>query len=414
MSRTAVAITGIGVLSPIGQDMPALTAALRDTRSGVVLIDAPPLAQRIPAGVVPQSFAEAFTPLERPFLDRCQQMAILAARQAVQDAAIDDFASLGVRAGVHYGNVNGGVSTAQAWYQQLLVEGRQSSRPYAAMAIMGNAGAAQISIRHGIHGPVITHASACGSSGVAIAAAATAIADGHLDVAIAGGAEAPLTASLIGVFDGTRALAKPDPEDPSRSCKPFSRKRNGLVLGEGAAFLVLESERHARARGARIHAWLAGSGIASDAHHIGMPAPEGQALALREALRDSGLSPRDIGYINAHATATGGGDVIEASAIRAVFGDGSDAPAVSSTKAVHGHLLGAASALEAVITIAALQNSLLPATAHLDDIDPECTLHHVPGKAVTDHGIGAALSFSCGFGGTNVALVFSSAGTPPP
>ena len=414
MRRHAVAITGLGVLSPIGQDVPGVTTSLRETRSGIALVDAPPLQQRFPAGVVPQSFADVFTPLERPFLDRCQRMAIVAARQAVGDAGIDDFAALGVRAGVHYGNVNGGVATAQAWYQQLLMEGRQASRPYSAMAIMGNAGAAQISIRHGIRGPVITHASACGSSGVAIAAAATAIADGHLDVAIAGGAEAPLTASLIGVFDGTRALAKPDPDDPSRTCKPFSRKRNGLVLGEGAAFLVLESERHARARGAHIHAWLAGSGIASDAHHIGMPAPEGQALALREALRASDLAPSDIGYINAHATATGGGDVIEATAIRSVFGDGSGAPAVSSTKAVHGHLLGAASALEAVITIIAMNSSLLPATAHLDDIDPECTLHHVPGKAVTDHGIGAALSFSCGFGGTNVALVFTSAGTPPP
>jgi 3-oxoacyl-[acyl-carrier-protein] synthase II len=394
--------------------MPGLIAALRDTRSGVALVDAPPLQRRFPAGVIPVSFADAFTPMERPFLDRCQQMAVLAARQAVQDAGIDEFASLGVRAGVHYGNVNGGVATAQAWYQQMLLEGRQASRPYSAMAIMGNAGAAQISIRHRIHGPVVTHASACASSGVAIAAAATAIADGHLDVAIAGGAEAPLTASLIGVFDGTRALAKPDPVDPARTCKPFSRHRNGLVLGEGAAFLVLESECHARARGAHIHAWLAGSGIASDAHHIGMPAPEGQQLALREALRSSGLAPRDIGYINAHATATDGGDVIEAAAIRAVFGDGPDAPAVSSTKAVHGHLLGAASALEAVISIAAITSSILPATAHLDDIDPECNLHHVPGTAVTDHGIGAALSFSCGFGGTNVALVFTSAGTPPP
>ena len=414
MSRNAVAITGLGVLSPIGLDLASLTAALRETRSGITLIDAPPLQRRFPAGAIPQSFAEAFTALERPFLDRCQQLAILAARQAVEQAGFHDFARLGVRAGVHYGNVNGGVATAQAWYQHLLVDGKQAARPYSAMAIMGNAGAAQISIRHGIQGPVITHASACGSSGVAIAAAATAIADGYLDIAIAGGAEAPLTASLIGVFDGTRALAKADPDDPSRTCKPFSRQRSGLVLGEGAAFLVLESERHARARGAHIHAWLAGSGIASDAHHIGMPAPGGQALALREALRASGLAPRDIGYINAHATATDGGDVIEASAIRAVFGDGPDAPRVSSTKAVHGHLLGAASALEAVVTITAIQSSFVPATAHLDDIDPECNLNHVPGKAVTDHGIGAALSFSCGFGGTNVALVFTNAGTPPP
>lgn len=407
MSKNAVAITGLGVLSPIGLSIVELEQSIFSTRSGIGLIEAPPLQKRFPAGVIERSFAEAFTSLERPFLDRCQQMAILAADQAIANAALGDFNDIGLRAGLHYGNVNGGVASAQAWYQQMLVDGKQASRPFSAMAIMGNAGAAQISIRHNIRGPVITHASACGSSGVAIAHAARAIADGYLDVAIAGGAEAPLTASLIGVFDGTRALSKPDVADPSRTCKPFALNRSGLVLGEGAAFLTLECERHARARGANILGYVAGSGIANDAHHIGMPASQGQEMALRDALRDAGMSASDIGYINAHATATGGGDIIEASAIRAVFGDSSDAPAVSSTKGVHGHLLGAASALEAVITVLAMNASVLPATAHLDAIDPNCALRHVPCKAITDQMIRAALSFSCGFGGTNVALVFS-------
>lgn len=407
MSRHAVAITGLGVISPIGVSIPELERSLSTTRSGIGLVDAPPLKKRFPAGAIEQSFAESFTPLERPFLDRCQQMAIIAADQAIADAGLDDFHSMGLRAGLHYGNVNGGVASAQSWYQQMLVAGKQASRPFSAMAIMGNAGAAQISIRHGICGPVLTHASACGSSGIAIAEAARAIADGHLDIAIAGGAEAPLTASLIGVFDGTRALSKPDPEDASRTCKPFSSKRSGLVLGEGAAFMVLEEERHALARGAKIWGYVAGSGIASDAHHIGMPSSGGQELALREALRDAGLAASDIDYVNAHATATGGGDVIEATAIRNVFGDSDDAPWVSSTKGVHGHLLGAASALEAVITVVAMHASMLPATAHLDEIDPDCSLRHIPSKAMTDHPVRAALSFSCGFGGTNVALVFS-------
>ena len=407
MSRNAVAITGLGVLSPIGMSVSELEQSIITTRSGIGLVDVPPLHKRFPAGVIERSFAESFPPLERPFLDRCQQMAIIAADQAIADAAFDDFHDKGLRAGLHYGNVNGGVSTAQSWYQQMFLAGKQASRPFSAMAIMGNAGAAQISIRHGIRGPVITHASACGSSGIAIAEAARAIADGHLDVAIAGGAEAPLTASLIGVFDGTRALSKPDPEDPSRSCKPFSSNRTGLVLGEGAAFMMLESEPHASARGAKIWGYVAGRGIASDAHHIGMPAQEGQELALREALRDAGMTASDIGYINAHATATGGGDAIEARAIRSVFGDSADAPRVSSTKGVHGHLLGAASALEAVITVIAMNTSVLPATANLDHIDTQCALRHIPCRALTEQPVRAALSFSCGFGGTNVALVFS-------
>lgn len=413
MSRSAVAITGIGVLSPIGMSALELKQSILTTRSGIRLVDALPLKKRFPAGVIEQSFAQSFTPLELPFLDRCQQMAILAADQAIASAGISDLRSANLRAGLHYGNVNGGVASAQSWYQQMLVAGKQASRPFSAMAIMGNAGAAQISIRHGICGPVITHASACGSSGVAIATGARAIADGHLDVVIAGGAEAPLTASLIGVFDGTRALSKPDPEDPSRTCKPFSTKRSGLVLGEGAAFLILEAEHHARARGAKILGYLAGSGIASDAHHIGMPSTDGQVLALQEALRDAGMTASDIDYINAHATATGGGDVIEANAIRRVFGNSNESPWVSSTKGVHGHLLGAASALEAAITVTAMNASILPATAHLDEIDPNCPLRHIPSKAMTEHRIDAALSFSCGFGGTNVALVFSRQSTIP-
>lgn len=409
MARNPVAITGLGVLSPIGLSIGEVEASIASTRSGIVPFKAPPLKKTFPAGVVQARFDDRFTPLELPFLDRCQQMAIVAADQAIAQSGHTDFDAYGMRAAVHYGNVNGGVATAQAWYQQMLVDGRQASRPFTAMAIMGNAGAAQISIRRVVRGPVVTHASACSSSGVAIAEAARAIADGHLDVAIAGGAEAPLTASLLGVFDGTRSLAKLDPHDPSRSCKPFSSQRSGLVVGEGAAFLVLESERNARARGAEILGYVAGCAIGSDAWHIGMPDSNGQRATLRQALACAELAPGDIGYVNAHATATTGGDVIESDAIRSVFGTGSGAPAVSSTKGVHGHLLGATSALEAVITLAAIRTSTLPATAHLDQIDPKCALNHIPGEAATGTKIAHALSFSCGFGGTNAALILSSA-----
>ena len=408
-----VAITGLGVISPIGLDVQSVAASLRDARSGIRTMQVPPLQRDVAAGAIDASFEDAFTRLELPFLDRCQQMAILAARQAVEDAGFDRFDAFGQRAGLYYGNVNGGVASAQAWYQQMLLEGKQASRPYSAMAIMGNAGAAQVALRHKVLGPVVTNATACGSSGVAISDAARAIRDGYLDVAIAGGAEAPLVASLVGVFQGTRAMSPPDAHDPARTCKPFARDRSGLVLGEGAAFLVLESAAHARARGAHCHGYVSGSGISNDAHHIGMPASEGQVRALRAALSDASLSAGDIGYINAHATATDGGDVIEAAALRDVFGAGPDAARVSSTKSVHGHLLGAASALELLLTIVAMERNLLPASAHLDQVDPRCDLNHVGAHPIADHAIRHALSFSCGFGGTNVALVVSRRPTDP-
>jgi 3-oxoacyl-[acyl-carrier-protein] synthase II len=410
--QNLVAITGLGVLSPVGLDVPSVAASLREARSGIRPIRTAPLEREFVAGAIhdaagPVSFEEAFTKIERPFLDRCQQMAVLAARQAAADAGFDSFEAFGQRAGVYYGNVNGGVANAQAWYEQMLLEHKQAARPFAAMAIMGNAGAAHIALREKVLGPVISNATACGSSGVAIGDAARAIADGYLDVAIAGGAEAPLVASLMGVFQGTRAMSAPDPDDPSRTCKPFAANRTGLVLGEGAAFLVLEPAARAHARGARCSGYLTGYGVSNDAHHIGMPATEGQVRALRAALDDAGLAPAQVGYVNAHATATEGGDVIEAAAIREVFGAGPESAAVSSTKSVHGHLLGATSALELLLTVVAMEQSLLPASAHLEQPDPRCALNHVGPAPRPGHPFSHALSFSCGFGGTNVALVVS-------
>ena len=411
--REQVCITGMGVISPIGIGLPAIRESLHAARSGIRRVQVAPIEREFAAGVVEEDFEPAFTKLELPYLDRCQQMAVLAARGAVADAGLPpSFEPFGARAGVYYGNVNGGTTAEQAWFQQMLLEGKQAARPFTIMSIMGNAGAAQLALRHKVLGPVITNATACGSSGIAIGDAARAIADGYLDVAIAGGAESTVVASCLGVFQGTRAMAAPDPEDASRSCKPFSAGRSGLVLGEGSAFVVLESLAHARARGARCHAYLAGYGVSNDAHHIGMPATEGQVRALRAALADARLQPRDIGYVNAHATATDGGDVIEAAALREVFGAGPDDAAVSSTKSVHGHLIGATSALELVLTVTAMGDSLLPASAHLGEADPRCELNHVgpePRARRVDH----SLSFSCGFGGTNVALVVSRSPSSP-
>ena len=412
MHKRAVAITGLGVLSPLGQNAAEVEASLRSGHSGIGTVQLDPLAKAIPAGQVIGSFEHAFTRLELPFMDRVQHFAVLAARQAIADAGIEDFAAHGLRAGVYYGNVNGGAASVQSWAQNLLAEGKQASRPFTAMAIMSNGGAAQISIRNKILGPVLTHGSACGASGVAIGEAARAIADGYLDIAVAGGAEAPLSAMVSGVFSGTRAMSAPDPADASRSCKPFSKARSGLVLGEGGAFVILESEAHARARNATIYGYLRGYGVSSDATHIGMPAVEGQVRALQAALLDAGLHPGQIQYINAHATATDGGDVIESESIRTVFGEGPDDAHVSSTKAVHGHLLGAASALELVVTLLAMRGSVMPASMHMDEMDPRCSLNHVGPVPKTNVHIENALSFSCGFGGTNAALIVSRSPKP--
>ena len=407
-SAQPVVVTGIGVLSPIGTTMTDVVLSLRESRPGIQRLLAPPLRRHYPAAMVPDDLEQHFSALELVYLDRCQQLALLAARDAIASAGLDRFERYGARAGLYYGNVNGGGATSQEAYRRLLCENIQAARPFSMMSIMQNGGAAQISIRHAITGPVHTYGSACAASGAAIGEAARAIRHGYLDVAIAGGAEAPLTGALLYGFEGARALAGIDASDVAYSCKPFDLRRSGLVLGEGAAFLVLESEAHARERGAPCLAYLAGYGMASDAHHIAVPSAAGQARAIRLALADAGLEPAQIDYFNAHGTATRGGDPVEAGAIGAVFGMGSASVPVSSTKSLHGHLLGAAGAMECVVVIAAMQHRLLPATAGLAQPDPACALNHVAGTSVQNHPIRRAMSLSCGFGGTNVALVMST------
>ena len=398
-----VVVTGLGVISPIGLNVGELLTSLRQNRSGIRLWESSLLDKQLPAAVIDRDFSAEFSKLELPYLDRCSQIAILAARQAAADGGLQQFAEFGPRAGLFYGSVGGGVTTEHEWVRQFYVERKQQSKPYTIMACMLNAAPAHISIRHQILGPVMTHSSACTSSGSAIGDAGRAIRDGYLDIALAGGAEAALLPTFVALWGGLRALAEADRDDAGRSCRPFAKSRSGLVLGEGAVFLLLESREHAQRRGAACYCALSGYGIASDGYHIGSPKADGQISALREALRDADLAPERIGYVNAHATATPGGDPIEATALRTVL---NDVP-VSSTKAIHGHLLGAASALELATAILAVNQSLLPATAHLDEIDPACALNHVANTPVAGHRIEHALSFSAGFGGTNVALIVS-------
>lgn len=400
-----VLVTGIGVITPIGCTVAELVDSVLANRSGVRLWQSDKIPKPLPAAIIPANFDERFSKVDLPYFDRCTQVAVLAAEQAAADAGIERFERFGERAGVFFGSVAGGVKTEHDWVCQFEIEGRRTARPYTIMASMLNAAPAQISIRQKVLGSVLTHSNACTSSGAAIGDAMRAIRHGYLDVAIAGGADASLTPTFMGLWGGLRALAEADPDDVARSCRPFSKDRAGVVLGEGAVFLILEAADSARARGARAYCSVSGYGIASDGYHIGSPHKSGQVVAMRAALADANLDPGAIGYVNAHATATPGGDPIEAGAIAEVLGG---AVPVSSTKAIHGHLLGAASAIELAITALAIDRAFLPATAFLDDPDPACAVNHVALQARPDHPIEHALSFSAGFGGTNVALIASS------
>ena len=401
--RRDVIVSGIGVISPIGMNVSELLDSLLANRSGIGIWRSPQLTKPVAAGVIDRDFSTEFSKLELPYLDRCSQVAVLAARQSIADAGLGDFSAYGARAGLFYGTVCGGIQTEHDWVELFYREHKQMSRPYTLMASMLNAAPAQISIRHQILGPVMTHSSACTSSGSALGDAFRAIRDGYLDVAVAGGAEAAMAPAFIASWGGLRALAPIDEADPGRSCRPFSKDRSGLVLSEGGVFLVLESREHAKSRGASCYCRLSGYGVGADAYHIGSPHSNGQIATLRSALADAELQPPQIGYFNAHATATPGGDPVEAVAINHVF----DGIPVSGTKGIHGHLLGAASAMEFAITALAVNQSFLPATAHLHEPDPQCELNHVALIPIRDRPIEHGISLSAGFGGTNVALIAS-------
>lgn len=403
-----VVVTGLGVVTPIGCSIAEVRESLLNSRSGIRLWSAEGFKKTFPAGIVEARFEEGFDKKDMPYLDRLTRMSLVACDQAMEDAGLStNLGPLGPRAGVFAGTVMGGTESENSWLHDYFIAGKQTARPFPMIAGMHNAPAAWISIRHGIAGPVLTHTAACASSGVAIGDAMRWIRQGDLDIAIAGGCEAALVAPFMGAWDGLRALARPDADEVGRSCRPFARDRAGLVLAEGAVFFVLESADHARGRGATPYAALSGYGVACDAYHVGAPNARGQVAAMRAAVGDAGISPDELSYINAHATATTTGDPVEVGAIRELLGKCADLVPVSSTKALHGHLLGAASAMELAACLLAIEHEFLPATAFLHDIDPACALRHVPGNAEQGVQVRHTLSLSAGFGGTNSALVLS-------
>ncbi len=402
-----VAITGLGVIAPLGNSVDALFSELIAGRSGIrQLTSARSDRLRSPIGAAADFDGAAhFSPIRLRMLDRISQLTLAAAGQAITDAHLDFASEERDRCGVSVGTSMGGVTTTDEQYYNLYGQRSERVQPLSVLAAMSNAPAAWIGIDHGLTGPNLTYSTACSSSAVAIGEAARRIRCGEVDVMLAGGGEAPLTYGVLRAWEAMRTLATPDPIDPSTSCRPFSLNRSGLVIGEGAAFLVLEEWQHARTRGADIHAELSGYGLTSDVAHITRPTVEGQASAMRAALRSAQLDPGCIDYINAHGTATAQNDVVETAAIKKVFGERALAIPVSSTKSMHGHLLGAAGALEFVISVAALERGSVPPTLHLTAPDPACDLDYVPGRARTGLSLRAVMSNSFAFGGTNAVLI---------
>ena len=409
-ARSHVVVTGLGCVSPLGVDAPATWQAVIAGRSGVGRLpedfDAR-LPVRIAARVPGPVDAGDLPPKELRRLDRTILLALAAAREALADAGLGPE---GVcdrdRVGVAIGSGIGGVDTLLENHRALLEAGPRRVSPFFVPMTLANMPAGMVAIRHGLRGPNLCHVTACASAAHALGESLRILQRGDADVMVAGGTEAALNPLVVAGFANMQALSRRNGE-PERASRPFDRGRDGFVLAEGAALLVLEREAHARARGARIRGRLVGYGATADARHVAAPDPEGLGArrCMQIALADAGRAPADVDYVNAHATSTPAGDEMEAKALHAVFGAHVERLPVSSTKGATGHLLGAAGGLEALLCVLALETGTLPPTINLDDPDPECALDHVAGKA-REARARLALSNSFGFGGVNAALLF--------
>ena len=406
VSSHRVAIAGLGVVSAVGSTVPEFFASLIAGRSGVRRL---PFRKDTVAAMVDFPAESHFTKMQLASTDRFAQFALVAAQEAVKDAGLAPEDFTGSRVGVYFGTGIGGAAAIENSYQCFLDPQQGRVPPMSIVLAMANAAAAHVSLRYAIRGPTQTYSVACASAAVAIGEAYRAIKGGYLDLAIVGGAEALLVPGVIASWSAMRILAPPDAEHPEQSCRPFSAKRSGLVLGEGAGVLVLESVEHAQRRGREVTAEITGYAVTSDASHLTKPSIEGQAAAMQGALADAALPPTAIGYISAHGTATAIGDPTETAAIRKVFGADADRVPVTSTKALHGHLLGASGAIELIASVVAMRSGVIPPTCHYNEPDPQCDLDYVPNTARSGVAVGAVMSNSFAFGGTNAVLIAQSA-----
>jgi nodulation protein E len=394
-----VVVTGLGVIAAPGKTRAEFWEALKNGRSAIrPMTLVPEGAIRFAnaaevAGFDPCVYMEA---KEADLLDRFAQFALIAAREAVGGAGLDITPEVGGRMGVVTGTSSGGKISEDREFYNIYANGAPRVHPLTIARTMTNAGTSRIAREYGITGPAYTVSTACASAAHAIGQAFWMVRHGQVDAALAGGAEAPFSFGFLKAWEAMRIVA-PD------TCRPFSRDRKGLILGEGAAMLVLETLDAARARGAHIWGEIAGFGMTSDAHHLTQPLADGAARAMREALRDAGVEPSGVDYINAHGTGTAVNDETETQAIYQVFGERARVIPVSSTKSMHGHALGAAGALEAAATLLALHDGVIPPTANFTEADPACALDVVPHTARAA-AIGCALSNSFAFGGLNAVL----------
>ncbi len=403
MPPRCVAITGLGIISPLGLNLAANWESLREGRCAIGPIQSVNLSLfglRIMNGAEVRGFdaSKHFQSGREDYLDRFAQFSVVAAREALQDSGLQLTPELRQRGAIVCGSAVGGQMAIEKGFEDLYVTDRGRVHPLTIPKTMANAGASHISMELGLSGPTYTVSTACSSANHAMGQAFRLVRDGHADMAVTGGAEAMFTIGMLKAWEAMRVIA-PD------TCRPFSKDRRGMILGEGGAMMILEPLDAAKVRGAKIYAELCGFGMTSDAHHLTQPTVDGPARAMREALRDAGLQPHEVGYINAHGTGTLGNDPVESRAIREVFGAHADKIGVSSTKSMHGHVLGAAGAIEAVATVLALHNGILPPTANYLGLDPECDLDYIPNTARTAQ-VQAALSNSFAFGGLNAVIAF--------
>lgn len=401
MKQRRVAVTGLGVVSAIGCSLSEFWDSLKNGRSGIQPISSiEPGLLRCLNGAEARGFdtTQHFDPKEAQFLDLFAQYGTVAARQAIADAGIAFSDGAGERTAIVTGSCIGGKATEDEGYCQLYRHNNSRFNPLTIPRAMANAAASRISLEFGITGPTFTLATACSSSNHALGQAFWLVRNGTVDLAIAGGSEAVFSPGLLRAWEAMRVVA-PD------TCRPFSKNRRGLILGDAGAMLVLEPLEAAQARGCRIYGEITGFGMSSDAHHITQPSPDGAARAMRGALADGETAIEQVGYINAHGTGTQANDPTETAAIRAVFGAHADRLLVSSTKSAHGHTLGAAGAIEAVATLLAIREGLIPPTINYEEEDPACDLDVVPNVA-RQASIECALSNSFAFGGLNAVIAF--------
>jgi 3-oxoacyl-[acyl-carrier-protein] synthase II len=413
MTRRRVVITGIGLVTPIGNDLEATWAALLAGKSGGGLItqfDASQFATKFACEVKSWDPTKWFDKREVKHLDRFLQFGIAAGMMAVEDAGLGTKVPAGQeeRWGAYVGAGLGGVKTIESTYTAWGQKGpRHGFSPYFVTDIIINELPGMMSIRTGATGPNISHVSACSTGAHSIGEAMRAIRHGYADGMICGGAEATISVLGVGGFNAMRAMSTRN-DAPHKASRPFDKDRDGFVIGEGAGIVILEELESAKKRGARIYAELVGYGANSDAHHIAAPAPEhrGAQACFRQTLADARIDPASIGYINAHGTSTDLNDRNETIAVKAVFGEHARKLAISSTKSMTGHTLGAAGGIEAAITALAVARGVLPATINYETPDPDCDLDYVPNQA-RELRVDAAMSNSFGFGGTNAALVMT-------